>query len=173
MQTYVAFLRGINVGGNMSLPMKDLAALCTALGLQEVETYINSGNVIFKSDLSEEKLQEKIEKKLLVKMGKPVTVVVRTIHNIEEVVSANAFKDAHASKVGVLLFGDALPKKIKEEFLNVTQEEIIVGKQEVYIHFPDGMGVSKLKWPASLKQGTVRNINTLTKLVERGSKKVV
>jgi uncharacterized protein (DUF1697 family) len=166
MEQYVAFLRGINVGGNTLLPMKELAALCTDSGLKEVRTYINSGNVLFKSTLPKEKIQIKLEKELEKKMAKPISVVVRTIQNIESIVLDDPFKNTHPSKVGVLLVSENLHKKIKEEFVNVTQEEIVVGKQEVYIHFPDGMGVSKLKWPVQLKNGTVRNINTLSKIVQ-------
>ena len=173
MNTHVAFLRGINVGGNTLLPMKELAALCTDLGLQEVSTYINSGNVLFKSELPEEEIKIELENVLEKKMGKPIAVVVRSIKNIEKVVSANPFKDAQPSKVGVLLLSGDVAKKAQEEFINVQTEEIIIGKHEIYIHFPDGMGVSKLKWPASLKHGTVRNINTLTKLVSLAGKKVL
>ena len=64
MNTHVAFLRGINVGGNTMVSMKDLAAICTQIGFENVRTYLNSGNVIFKSPLPEAELQKALEKAL-------------------------------------------------------------------------------------------------------------
>ena len=63
MPAFVAFLRAINVGGTGVLPMRELATLCTDLGLKEVRTYIQSGNVVFESGLSERKLQSMIERR--------------------------------------------------------------------------------------------------------------
>ena len=67
METYIAFLRGINVGGNNILLMSELKLMCYDIGLENVRTYIQSGNVIFESGLSEDKLVKVLEETTLLK----------------------------------------------------------------------------------------------------------
>jgi len=166
MDTYVAFLRGINVGGNTMVSMKELAAICTQLRFEKVRTYLNSGNVIFQSPLMEAKLQTMLEKDLSEKTGKDIRVVIRSSGDLERVVKDNPFTEAIPSQVGVFLVTEPIAQKVFEEFVIPGRENVVPGKREVYVHYPDGMGRSKLKWPLSLKGGTMRNINTLTKLVD-------
>src|SRR6202008_63371 len=94
MTVFVAFLRAINVGGTGMLPMKDLAALCTDLGLQDVRTYIQSGNVVFASKLAERKVQAQLEKALAAKMGKKIDVMVRTAAELRSILLGNPFPRA-------------------------------------------------------------------------------
>ena len=164
MNTHVAFLRGINVGGNTMVSMKDLAAICTHIGFENVRTYLNSGNVIFESPLSEAALQKALEKALSGKTGKDIGVVIRSPGDLDRVVKGNPFPEAVPSQVGVLLVTEPVAKNILAEFVIPGRETVVPGTREVYIHYPDGMGRSKLKWPHSLRSGTMRNINTLAKL---------
>jgi uncharacterized protein (DUF1697 family) len=164
MNTYVAFLRGINVGRNTMISMKELAAICTNMGLLDVRTYLNSGNVIFKSPLPDPELQTILETELSVKRGKEIGVIVRSHGDLERVVKDNPFTEAVPSQIGVLLVTEPVAKNILAEFVIPGREEVVPGKREVYVHYPDGMGRSKLKWPLSLRGGTMRNINTLSKL---------
>ena len=164
MNTHVAFLRGINVGGNTMVSMKDLAAICTQIGFENVRTYLNSGNVIFQSPLPEAELQKALETALSGKTGKEIGVVIRSPGDLERVVKGNPFPDAVPSQVGVLLVTEPVAENILAEFVIPGREKVVPGKREVYVHYPDGMGRSKLKWPLSLRGGTMRNINTLTKL---------
>ena len=79
MTTYVALLRGINVGGNNMISMKSLKASFEALGLKDVSTYINSGNILFKSKQADaRKLESKIEKMLVTEYKLGCKVVVRS-----------------------------------------------------------------------------------------------
>jgi uncharacterized protein (DUF1697 family) len=165
MNTHVAFLRGINVGGNTMVSMKDLSAICTSIGFENVRTYLNSGNVIFKSPLPEAELQKALETALSVKTGKDIGVVIRSPEDLERVVKGNPFPEAVPSQVGVLLVMEPVAKNVLAEFVIPGREEVVPGKREVYVHYPDGMGRSKLKWPLSLRDGTMRNVNTLTELV--------
>jgi uncharacterized protein (DUF1697 family) len=165
MNTHVAFLRGINVGGNTMVSMKDLAAICTHIGFENVRTYLNSGNVIFQSPLPEAELQRMLESSVSGKTGKETGVVVRSPGDLERVVRGNPFPESIPSQVGVLFVTEPVPKNILAEFVIPGREEVVPGKREVYVHYPDGMGRSNLKWPLSLRDGTMRNINTLTKLV--------
>ena len=164
MNTHVAFLRGINVGGNTMVSMKDLAAICTHIGFENVRTYLNSGNVIFESPLPEAELQKALETALSGKTGKEIGVVIRSPGDLERVVKGNPFPDAVPSQVGVLLVTEPVAENILAEFVIPGREKVVPGKREVYVHYPDGMGRSKLKWPHSLRGGTMRNINTLRKL---------
>lgn len=164
MQTWIAFLRGINVGGNTMVSMKDLTAICSHIGFENVRTYLNSGNVIFESHLPEAALQKALETALSEKTGKEIGVVIRSPGDLERVVRGNPFPEAVPSKVGVLLGTEPVAKNILAEFVIPGREEVVPGKREVYVNYPDGMGRSKLKWPHSLRDGTMRNINTLRKL---------
>jgi uncharacterized protein (DUF1697 family) len=165
MNTYVAFLRGINVGGNTMISMKELAAICSHTGFENVRIYLNSGNVIFKSPLPEAGVQKVLETELSGKTGKDIRVIIRSPGDLERVVKANPFPEAVPSQVGVLLVTGSIAKNALAEFVIPGREKVVPGKREVYVHYPDGMGRSKLKWPHSLRDGTMRNINTITKLV--------
>ena len=144
--------------------MKDLAAICTHIGFENVRTYLNSGNVIFESHLPEAALQKALETALSEKTGKEIGVVIRSPGELERVVNGNPFPEAVPSQVGVLFVTEPVAENILAEFVIPGREKVEAGKREVYVHYPDGMGRSKLKWPLSLRGGTIRNINTLTKL---------
>lgn len=165
MQTWVAFLRGINVGGNTMVSMKELAAICTHIGFENVRTYLNSGNIIFTSPLTEEELRQSLEKELSAKIGKEIGVVIRGSGDLGQIVLDNPFPEAVPSQVGVLLGMTPVSKTTIAQFITPGREKVMPGKREVYIHYPDGIGRSKLKFPPSLRDGTVRNINTLSGLV--------
>ncbi len=93
MITYVAFLRGINVGGNKQISMKDLAALFERAGFKNIKTILNSGNVVFEyKETSPSALVKKIEKAISDKFGFDVDVQVRTLDEIKKLVEKNPFK---------------------------------------------------------------------------------
>jgi len=148
------------------LPMNELRTLCEKSGFQRVRTYIQSGNVLLDSQLSEDALAKELESALQRKMGKHIPVALRTIDELDEVIKKNPFQKAEPAKVGVMFFA----KPVQKDFLNnvstTTGEEVRIGKREIYIYYPNGMGRSKLKLPKQANEGTVRNINTVRKLVE-------
>jgi uncharacterized protein (DUF1697 family) len=164
MTVYVALLRAINVGGTGRLAMKDLTALCTGLGFTEVRTYIQSGNVVFASGKAEEAVRKALEAALTKTLGKPADIVVRTAAEMATVRADNPFPKAPAAKVGVAFLNRHLPKAALEEVVIPGREEIALGRREAYIHFPDGMGRSKLKLPKAWGPATLRNINTVGRL---------
>ena len=165
MTKYIALLRGINVGGHNLLPMAELRSMVSALGFSNVHTYIQSGNVLFESVLSEARVIEKLGNMLERKMQHKVAVVVRTTGEMEVVLARNPFPDANPTQVGVLFLTNPVPGDVLDNFDSSGPEEIVISGREWYIHFPNGMGRSKLKLPKALEQGTVRNINTIQKLV--------
>ncbi len=165
MTTYVALLRAVNVGGTGLLPMKDLAALCTGLGFANVRTYIQSGNVVLRSNLSEQRIRKVLEAALAERLGKPVDVMIRSASELGAVLAANPFPEAPPSRVAVLFSSDPVPESAVDDVIAPGGEQAAAGTRELYIFYPDGMGRSKLKLPATLKRTTARNINTVAKLV--------
>ena len=170
MTTYIALLRAINVGGTAILLMEDLRNLCSRLGLKNVRTYIQSGNILFESDLPESEVTLLLEEALEEKMQKPIPVKLRTVVEMKAVLAGNPFSEKEPTKVGVAFY----LKPVADDFLKnlnyLGPEEIIVSNREIFIYFPDGMGRSKLKFPKTLEQGTIRNINTVKKLIELAEK---
>jgi uncharacterized protein (DUF1697 family) len=166
MKQYIAFLRGINVGGNTRVPMKELVVLCIQLGLKNVRTYINSGNVLFESEESENDLKKIVEKALERKYKKEISIVVRTKKELESILKTNPFKKSDPSTVGVVLFHESISTTIVKNIQIQGPEELKLKGRELYINYPIGMGKTKLVLPHEVKAGTVRNINTLTKCVQ-------
>jgi len=165
-KAYICFVRGINVGGHTMLPMNELRSLCEKLGFQGVRTYIQSGNIIFESPLAEAALAKHLETALQERMGKRIAVALRTIDELDEVLKKNPFQKAEPAKVGVMFFAKPVHKDFLDGVSTTTGEEVKIGKREIYVYYPNGMGRSKLKLPKEAKEGTVRNINTVRKLIE-------
>jgi uncharacterized protein (DUF1697 family) len=165
MTRYAALLRAVNVGG-LTVRMTDLKALCEAAGFSDVRTYIASGNVVFDSDQPPARIKEAIEAGLKDLVGKPVPLFLRTGPELAAVAAANPFADANPSRVmAVFLDATPSPAALAEKVMHQTIEQIAPGDRVVYVHYPDGMGRSKLKVRA-LEPGTARNMNTVAKLAE-------
>jgi uncharacterized protein (DUF1697 family) len=165
MTVFVALLRAVNVGGTGMLPMKVLAGMCADLGFDNVRTYIQSGNVVFRSRLSGQRVQASLEKVLAAHMGKKIDVIVRDAADLRRVLEANPFPDAEPAKVAVAFCSAPVQKKVFDAVVAPGGEQIVAGREEVYIYYPDGMGRSKLKFPKTEGFATVRNINTVSRLV--------
>jgi len=166
MGIYIALLRGINVGGTGVLPMKELVALCSGLGFEAVRTYIQSGNVILESRLSEQGVRARLEKALAARMEKKIDVMVRTPAEMRSILNANPFQREEPARVAVAFLCDPPPKDLAKNVVAPGGEKVQPGTREVYVYYPDGMGQSKLKLPLKGAAATVRNINTVSKLVE-------
>jgi len=164
MAIFIALLRAINVGGTGILPMKELAAICADLGFDKVRTYIQSGNVIFESALPEDKIRARLEQVLTGRMAKKIDVLVRSASELHSILEANPFPDAEPRKVAVFFLSGPVPKGLLDNLVAPGGEEVRLGNREIYIHYPDGMGRSKLKLPSSVGAATARNINTVAKL---------
>jgi uncharacterized protein (DUF1697 family) len=164
MPRYAALLRAVNVGGTGKLPMVELREIAARLGFTDVATYIQSGNLVFTSTLSAARAKAALEAALGTRMGKPCAVMVRTAKELQEIDASCPFADAEPARV-LVLFLDAKPDATALASVKPTgREQLAAGKREVYIHFPDGMGSSKLKIPFA-DVGTGRNLNTLRALL--------
>ena len=169
MTAYVALLRAVNVGGTGKLAMTELKAMCEAAGFGQVRTYIASGNVVFTSTESEEAVRSAIEAKLEAYAGKPVGVMVRSAAEMADTLARNPFADRPGNRVVAIFVDGPIPADALEAAKNVKEEEMRLGKREIYVFYGDGMADSRLLIPAG-KAGTARNMNTVAKLVELASK---
>jgi uncharacterized protein (DUF1697 family) len=163
MTVFIALLRSVNVGGTGKLPMSDLKAMCEGAGFSKVRTYIASGNVLFESTLTEAKVKAALEKRMKAYAGRAVPVLVRTAAEMAAVAKANPFKKTNPART-VAIFLDAAPAKDTiATAKGQTIEEIELGKREIYVHYGEGMGNTRLRIPAA-ENGTARNLNTVSRL---------
>jgi uncharacterized protein (DUF1697 family) len=145
--------------------MTQLVAMCTKAGFADVRTYIASGNVVFEASHAEKKVKAILEASLHAYAGKPGAVFVRTHAELAAILEANPFPKAAPNRTMVVFLDEAPPKDALKLATGVKDEEMKLGKREIYIHYGEGMGSSKLKIPAATK-GTARNMNTVAKLAE-------
>ena len=176
MPTYVAFLRGINVGGKNKVPMAELRDLMSQLGFKNPRTLLQSGNAVFESDeTSISKLEKALEGGIKERFGISVDLMVRTGAHLKETADSNPFPSeaAHSPHHLLVLFMkepvaaggvDALQAAIK------GPELVRRGGSEVYMFFPDDIGHSKVTSKIMDKHlgasSTGRNWNTVLKLLE-------
>lgn len=173
MPVYIALLRGINVGGNKRIKMADLRALFASIGLPDVKTLLASGNVIFQSDETDrEKLVSNIEETIQRHYDFEVKVILRTGDELEAIIEKNPF--AGQDVAGNRLLLTFLENNSATEAVNnfqeshATNEVFYFMEKEIFIHYPDGAGQSKLSNTVLEKKlaviGTARNWNTVIKL---------
>ena len=165
MASLVALLRAVNVGGTGKLPMSDLKDICEELGFGAVRTYIASGNVVFESRKSEAEVKAALEKRLDAYAGKPVGVLVRTAAEMAQVLTDNPFPKAAPNRTMAVFLDRAPPADTLAGVRGQKDEEIRLGRREIYIHYGEGMGQSKLVIAAA-KAGTARNMNTVAVLAK-------
>jgi uncharacterized protein (DUF1697 family) len=170
----VALIRGINVGGNKKLSMAALRDLMIGLGYTDVATYIQSGNVVFRSDHDNPaELEREIEQGIAQGTGLNVSVMVRSQAELASVVEHNPFREAAARPTTLhVSFLSAFPDEERLGQIDPRQfepDEYRFGDRVMYLHCPNGLGRSKLAahpWERRLGlRVTTRNWNTVTKLL--------
>ncbi|HEV8067488.1 MAG TPA: DUF1697 domain-containing protein [Planctomycetaceae bacterium] len=180
MSTFVALLRGINVGGHNAVAMSDLRDLVTDLGFAGATTLLQSGNVVFKATgKTSNALESLLEKETAKRLGVSADYIVRNANEWAKVVAANPFsreaREDPSHLVVVSLKTAAAEKSVNTLRASIKGRETIhgVGKH-LYIVYPDGMGTSKLTGTvierALGSRGTARNWNTVLKLLALSQK---
>ena len=174
--TFVALLRGINVGGHKIIKMDALRAAFAGMGFGDVATYVQSGNVVFKSSArTSNDLAKKIEEMLLRRFSLSVPVIVRSAEEIGEVARSNPFLKESGIDPGKLhvTFLSGSPQKTALKGLDTIAagpDRFHCCGQEIYLYCPNGFGVSKLSinvFEKVLSVGaTTRNWNTVNRLWE-------
>jgi uncharacterized protein (DUF1697 family) len=174
MNTYIGLLRGINVGGNNKLPMKELVALLQGLGLQQVKTYIQSGNVVFQSDRTDRTvLCNEITAAIAKSHGFAPQFFILTAAEWQAAIAANPFPEGTAEPKSLhLFFLDAVPANpdwSTLEALKAPNERFALIGNVFYLHAPDGIGRSQLaeKFGRGWRVGiTARNWRTVTEIAQ-------
>ena len=181
MSVVISLLRGVNVVGRNKIKMEGLRALYEANGLRDVQTYIQSGNVVFRTKGTPGAgLAQRIEAAIEKSHGFRPSVMIRTTAELRSVIKRNPFagrSDIEPSKL-IVLFLNGKPTRDGCEKVRAIQanfpEEVHCDGLEVFFFFPEGMGLSKLPMAKIEKalgfSGTARNWNTVTKLLEMAEK---
>lgn len=174
MRTCIALFRGINVGGNNSLPMKELVAILEGLGMRKIKTTIQSGNAVFQSaekDLSQ--LSRKITAEIRSRQGFGPYVLILGLEAIKKAIAENPFSDAEADpgslNLGFLGSRPESPDLEKLSRLKKGSERFHLTDGVFYLHAPEGVGRSKLAASAEKILGvpmTDRNWRTVCKIME-------
>ena len=165
MTAYAALIRAVNVSGTGKLPKEDLKALGEACGFDHVRTFLNSGNLLFTSDLAESVVKKRIEERLADYFGKPVPAFVRSAAEMAEAVKKCPFGDDKPNRVMAHFIDDKPVKAMIDEARDVQGERLALGPRLIYVSYGEGIGKSKLKLPA-VKQGTARNMNSVAGMAE-------
>ena len=170
--TYVALLRGINVGGRNKIAMAELESLFSSLGFEDVATYIQSGNVVFRAARADgDALSAKIEREIAAVSAKPA-VLIRTPRELATIAGHNPYPRTDVSKLHVV-FLDHAPAKRAATALDPERspgDDFTLRGREIYLHLPNGAGRSKLTIDYFERvlgaRATQRNWKTLLRLIE-------
>jgi uncharacterized protein (DUF1697 family) len=176
MTVFISMLRGINVGGHNKIKMEELRALYESLGFSQVQTHIQSGNVVFKSkETDPQKLAKRIGDAIERKFKFRPALLLRTIPEFRQALARNPFatrKGIHPSKLLITFLSDEPAGQAREKTLklDIKPEELHIKGREMFVYFPNGMGRPKFSWSLVEKHlnvsGTGRNLNTVQKLLE-------
>ncbi|MGO3181214.1 MAG: DUF1697 domain-containing protein [Aequorivita sp.] len=171
MKTYIALLRGLNVGGHRILKMVDLKLLFESLGFEDVTTYIQSGNVIFSTDM-ENNLEHIISEEIEKLYGFEVPVLVQEVSEVETILAACPFSEDKKKASFFTLLNEKPSEDLVKEIskLEFPDEEFVITGKCVYFFSEKGYNIVKCNtnfFERKLKvAATTRNYQTMTKLVE-------
>lgn len=161
--TYAALLRAVNVGGTGKLPMADLRALCAELGFTDPATYIQSGNVVFEAAGRKAEVRAALEAALTERLGKPAKVFLRTATQLEGLLRDAPYPGADPKRVLVYFLDRSPGARVLDGVAGPDGETAVGVGPHVFVHYPNGMGRSKLKLPFAA-EGTGRNLNSVRKI---------
>jgi len=176
MPIYIALLRGINIGPHKRMKMEKLRASCEGLGFEQVRTFIQSGNVVFKAaKLPGEGISKKLAACILTDFGFSVEVITRSNDEMGAIIEANPFvgqRGIDVKKLHVAFLSEvsaaAAVKKLKS--LTMAPDKLHSAGKEIYFYFPNGVSGSSL-WKHPLDRvisvpTTMRNWNTVNSLYQ-------
>ena len=172
MVTWIALLRGINVGGRNILPMKELAALLLELGLEDVKTYIQSGNVVFRSSSEEKRhLANRIATAVEKSFGFRIQILLISKVEFQQAIEENPFPGTIDNPKALHFFFLAespdAPNLAALNDIKLADEEFVLARCTFYLHAPQGVGRSKLAQRVEKLLGvpvTARNWRTVCKI---------
>jgi uncharacterized protein (DUF1697 family) len=176
MPTYISMLRGINVGGQKQVRMAELKSLYELLGLGNVQTYVQSGNVVFDSEEQDaEKLMKSIESQIETTFGFSVPVLIRSADDFQRVIESHPFANEEPIRVLVTFLYEH-PERSKWDDLSLYQDKVdqfALGEQEIFLFCPGGYGRTRLSNTFFEKKlgviATTRNWKSVNALYEMAS----
>jgi len=171
---YIAFFRGINVSGQRKIKMSELKTMFQKYGFKNIQTYIQSGNVLFESTLKKSEIKSKLENAVKKEYGFYVPIEIKTDSEIKNIYNSSPFKEIENEENGTKILVTFLSKKpLENNLLNLMDyvkepEKLTVLENTIYLYCPNGYGKSKLSnnfIESKLKlEATTRNWKTITKL---------
>lgn len=180
MPAFIAMLRGVNLGPHRRIKMEALRETCQKLKLRDSVTYLQSGNVVFRTDEQDlDGLTQCLQKAIARKFGFSSDVILRTASEMRKVIAANPFakrRDIEPSRLLVTFLandpGEDARKLVRK--MKTEPEEVWIDGREIYTYFPNGMARPTVSWAAIERvlktSGTARNWNSVTKLLEIAEK---
>jgi uncharacterized protein (DUF1697 family) len=176
MAVIISMLRGVNVGAHNRVKMDALRAVYESLGLRDPQTYVQSGNVVFRTDKRDlAALAKRIEGAIERGFGFRPTVILRTSGELRDAIARNPFakrSGIEPSRLLVYFLASDPGAETRDKVLSLKTEpeELRMDGRELYIYFPNGMARPKMSWAVLEKTlkvpGTGRNWNSVTKLLE-------
>lgn len=180
MAVMIAMLRGVNLGPHRRIKMSDLCAVCESLKFRDVQTYVQSGNVIFRTDERDLLvLTKRMEKAIERRFGFQSDTILRTAAELRQVIAKNPFAkrrgiDPKRLLVTFLATDPGEDARTLLRKMKTDPEELWIAGRELYIYYPNGMARPKLSWPAIEKilktSGTGRNWNSVINLLQLAEK---
>lgn len=172
MQTHISLFRGINVGGNNLLPMKSLVELCESLGAKHVNSYIQSGNLIYQHP---QDLTDKLNTLILQQFKFSPQILTVSLTEFRYILSENPYQEKEGKHVHCFF---CFPNVVKAELDNIAalraeSEHYLITEKAFYLYAPGGIGRSKLAAKVEKLLGvstTARNLNTLNKILALADK---
>jgi uncharacterized protein (DUF1697 family) len=171
MSRQIALLRGINLGPSKRVKMAELRALCERLGYEDVQTLLQSGNVVLSTGKRPATVEKELHEAIAAELGVSTLVIVRTRDELADVVAAKPFPDAEGKRLQVTFLDHELTPETAAQVEAAADgaEQVVIRGREVYAHHPDGIQRSALAaLLANQKLGvtaTARNWNTVEKLL--------
>ena len=182
METYISFLRGVNMTGHNSIKMTDLSVLLIKMGLKDAETYIQSGNVIFSEvgNIPPSALSINMEQAIVERFSYVIPVMIRTKEELAGLYASNPFleePDFNPARMAVIFLHDEPSdnqiKKVAD--INYPPDKFKIIGKEIFIYCPNGFGRTKLYTNFFEKKmgvtGTARNWKTITTILRIAEKK--
>jgi uncharacterized protein (DUF1697 family) len=180
MAVIISMLRGVNLVRHNRVKMEALRALYSSLKLRDVQTYVQSGNVVFRTEEKDlVRLGKRIENGIEGKFGFRPDVILRTTAELTDVIARNPFakrRGIEPSKLLVTFLASEPSAEARDKVraIQVDPEELYIDGRELYMYFPNGMARPKVPWITIVGKlnttGTGRNWNIVTKLLEMAEK---
>ncbi|MBO3759327.1 DUF1697 domain-containing protein [Ciceribacter sp. L1K22] len=169
MRVHVALVCALEIPGEGKLSMRELRMIGSDIGLRDVASYIQSGNLVFRDESDSAEVAAMLDIALGIRMGRAPGVMVRSPAELRAVIADNPFAGMDQSRVSVSFFSRRLPADALNGIMAPGGEEAIAAEREIYVHYPLGSDRHRFSLPI-LERGTPRSIETIIRLADLGRK---